>query len=185
MDRFIRNIKKTGALSPCSQEVARVLTQTIDIASAKTVVELGSGTGAVTKKIAEELSPSALLLALELHPQFVVETKRACPRAFVYHDTAENLKKYLHKHGKENCDSVISTLPWTIFSFELQKKILDAVHDSLVVGGKFSTICYTFSSVLPRGRTFQGLLRKNFRNVQRTKAIWLNFPPVYVYHCHR
>jgi phosphatidylethanolamine/phosphatidyl-N-methylethanolamine N-methyltransferase len=185
MDRFIRNIKKTGAISPCSQEVARVLTRTVNVASAKTVVELGSGTGAVTKRIAAEISPHALLLALEVHPHFVIETKRACPRAFVYHDTAENLKKYLQKHGKENCDSVISTLPWTIFSFELQKKILDAVYDALAVGGGFSTICYTFSNMLPRGRTFQSLLRKKFRDVQRTKAIWLNFPPVYVYHCHR
>lgn len=183
MDRFIRNINKTGAVACCSEDVANVLTQRANLAHSKTVVELGSGTGAITKKLIECIPSDALFIALELNEQFVEETKKCCPGAIVYHDTAENIKKYLNLHGKETCDSIISTLPWTIFDKELQERILNAIWDVLPEGGEFLTVAYTFAALLPAGRRFRTLMKNKFTTVHRTKPIWKNLPPVYVYHC--
>lgn len=183
MDRFIRNINKTGAIACCSEDVAIALAERANLASSKTVVELGSGTGAITKKLLEHIPKEALFLAIELNEQFVEETKRRCPGAIVYHDTAENVKKYLNLHGKETCDSVISTLPWTIFDKDLQERILNAIWDVLPEGGEFLTVAYTFAAFLPAGKRFRTLMRSKFATVQRTKPIWKNLPPVYVYHC--
>lgn len=185
MDRFIRNIHKTGAIASCSEDVANVLTLRANLADSKTVVELGSGTGAITKKLVERLSKDTLFLALELNEQFVEETKRCCPGVTVYHDTAENVKIYLNKHGKETCDCIISTLPWTLFDKELQERILNAIWDVLPEGGEFLTVAYTFAPFLPAGRRFGSLVKKKFANVHRTKPIWKNLPPVFVYHCKK
>ena len=112
-------------------------------------------------------------------------TKTRCPSANVYHDTAENLKLYLNKHGKETCDCVISTLPWTLFDKELQERILNAIWDALPEGGEFLTVTYTFAPFLPSGMRFKKLIRKRFAHVTRTKPIWKNLPPVYVYYCKK
>jgi phosphatidylethanolamine/phosphatidyl-N-methylethanolamine N-methyltransferase len=185
LDHFIRNIKKTGAISSCSSEVAKVLAESSNLAHFSTVVELGSGTGAITKKLIEYISPQALFMALELNAHFVEETKKRCPTAIVYHDSAENIKKYLNKHGKDTCDCIISTLPWTLFSEELQKKILSSILEVLPPGGEFLTVSYTFSSLIPAGRRFRSLMRGQFSEVRRTKPIWKNLPPLYVYHCKK
>lgn len=185
VDHFIRNIKKTGAVACCSEDVANVLTTRANLANSKTVVELGSGTGAITKKLVETIPQDALFLALELNEHFVNETKKCCPQANVYHDSAENVKIYLNKHGKETCDCVISTLPWALFDEALQQRILNAIWDVLPEGGEFLTVTYTFAPYLPSGRRFRGLLDKRFSQVNRTKPIWKNLPPVYVYHCKK
>ena len=185
MDHFIRNISETGAISCCSEEVANALVKNANLSSIQTVVELGSGTGAITRKLGEAIPEDALFLALELNEHFVLETRKSCPRAIVYHDSAENVKIYLNKHGKETCDCVISTLPWTLFDQELQQRILDAIWEVLPEGGDFLTVTYTFAPLLPAGRRFRGLIEKRFSEVQRTKPIWKNLPPVYVYHCKK
>jgi len=185
LDRFIRNINKTGAVSCCSEDVANALTREANLAASKTVVELGSGTGAITKKLVEVLPKDTLFLALELNDKFVEETKKACPGVLVYHDSAENVKVYLNKHGKETCDCIISTLPWTLFDNDLQDRILNAIYDVLPEGGEFLTVAYTFAALLPAGKRFRGLIDKRFKKVSRTKPIWKNLPPVYVYHCKK
>ncbi len=185
MDHFIRNITKTGAVSSCSEEVANAITKHANLSQYKTVVELGSGTGAITKKLVENISEDALFMALELNAHFVQETKKACPSAIVYHDSAENIRNCLNKHGKEFCDCVISTLPWTLFEPELQERILQAVLDVLPEGGQFLTVTYTFATLLPSGKRFRSLLNGKFSHVHRTKPIWKNLPPVYVYHCKK
>jgi phosphatidylethanolamine/phosphatidyl-N-methylethanolamine N-methyltransferase len=185
VDHFIRNIKKTGAVSSCSQEVAKVLVKTADLQNSTAVVELGSGTGVITKELLGNIPENTLFFALELNSHFVAETKKCCPEANVYHDTAENVKVYLKKHGKETCDCIVSTLPWTLFSKDLQKRILSALFDALSPGGQFLTVAYTFSGWLPSGIRFQKLLKTKFSHVKRTKPIWKNLPPVYVYVCKK
>lgn len=185
MVHFIKNIAKTGAISSCSEEVANVLTKHANLSQYKTVVELGSGTGAITKKILEHVSDDALFLALELNDHFVNETRKRCPSAIVYHDSAENIKSCLNKHGKDSCDCIVSTLPWTLFEPELQQKILHAIWDVLPEGGKFLTVTYTFAALLPAGKRFKSMLKGRFTNVERSKTIWKNLPPVYVYHCQK
>lgn len=185
MDRFIRNINKTGAIGSCSEDVAIALADRANLQGSKTVVELGSGTGAITKKLVERLPEDALFLALELNEQFVEETRRCCPGTLVYHDTAENVKMYLNKHGKDTCDCIISTLPWMLFDEELQNRLLNAIWDVLPEGGEFLTVTYTFAPLLPAGRRFRALIEKRFKEVSRTKPIWKNLPPIYVYHCKK
>jgi phosphatidylethanolamine/phosphatidyl-N-methylethanolamine N-methyltransferase len=185
VDHFIRNIKKTGAVSSCSQEVAKVLVKTADLTNSKAIVELGSGTGVITKELLVHIPKDALFFALEVNDHFVAETKKCCPQANVYHDTAENVKIYLNKHGKETCDCIVSTLPWTLFDEPLQKRILDALVEVLPPGGQFLTVAYTFSGLLPAGIRFRKLLKSSFSQVKRTKPIWKNVPPVYVYVCKK
>lgn len=185
MEHFIKDLKNTGAVVPCSDVVGQTIINYANLKQCQTVVELGPGTGVITKKIIENISSDTLLLALELNAHFAEETKRKYPQAIVYHDSAENIKFYLEKHGCDTCDCIISTLPWTLFGEENRIKILQAIVEALKPGGEFFTVSYTFTGILPAGIHLRTLLRQHFSSVYRTKPIWKNFPPVHLFCCKK
>ena len=110
---------KTGAVARSSEEFANMIADTANLSKAKTVVELGPGTGTYTEKILERISDDTVFFSLEINPFFVKETKKRCPSAIVYHDSAANVNKYLEKHGVDRCDCIISGLSWSCFEEEL------------------------------------------------------------------
>ena len=179
--QFMRYPKSTGSITPSNEELSELVTETARLSEMGTVVELGPGTGVFTEKILEKKHPEALFFAIEINPEFCEATKLRCPSATVYRDSAENMKKYLERHGKDSCDCVISSLPWAVFDHGTQDRLLDAIWDVLRPGGKMITFSYSISVMVPNARRFRSILRSKFTNVVKSKTVWSNFPPAFVY----
>jgi len=126
-----------------------------------------------------------MFFSIEISDKFTKETKKKCPDAIVYNDSAENIKKYLIKHNKKNCDCIISGLPWAAFDKNLQNKVLSSVYDSLEEEGFFLTFAYIQGLLLPSGINFNKLLKEKFKTVKKTRIIWWNLPPAFVYLCKK
>lgn len=173
----------TGGLAPCGKPIIELVTNSVDLPNAKTVVELGPGTGVFTEVILQKINPDALFFAIEINPDFVKATRERCPEAIVYQDSAENLDKYLDKHNVGKVDCIVSTLPWTLLGDDLREGILRKVKASLKPGGEFITVCYLHGKPLPGGRKFQKLLDQEFPNVNPTKPVWNRFLPMFAYKC--
>ncbi len=173
----------TGAIAPSSQLLARQVVQQAALSEAKTVVELGPGTGVFTEQIIKRLSHDASFFAIELNPTFVEATKNRCPTARVYHDAATSLPEYLQKNDRLHADCIVSSLPWTIFDEEEQDQILNAISDSLKPGGVFISIIYLGAKFRSRGRYFISKLPAHFSLVKSTPTVWRNLPPSQVYRC--
>ena len=99
LKQYILDPKKTGAIATSSNRLAELITESANLPKAKTVVELGSGTGAFTEKILKKINENTIFFSIELNPYFAKETKKRCPDAIVYNDSAENLREYLLKHN--------------------------------------------------------------------------------------
>lgn len=183
--QFIKQPGKTGAIAASSRHLVKLMMDTADIESAKAVVELGPGTGVFTQEILKRLRKDAIFFALELNQEFVTETRRRCPHAIVYHDSAAHIGKYLRQHGTDKCDCIISSLPWSAFDRKLQAELLTAAVDSLAPGGEFLTYAYVTGFWLPAGRSFYRLLHHYFRHVRKTPFVWRNLPPAFIYHCRK
>lgn len=183
--QFLVSPGKTGALVASSRELATLITRTASIPKAKTIVELGPGTGVFTKKILQQLSGNTVFFALDVNPFFVDETRRQCSKAVVYHDTAVNVKRYLSRHGVSKCDCIISSLPWAGFDKDLQESILQQIVDVLEPGGEFLTFAYLHNVFFPTARLFHHMLYHKFRRVTTTKIVWKNVPPAFVYYCRK
>jgi hypothetical protein len=50
-------------------------------------------------------------------------------------------------------------------------------------GGAFATFAYLQGTFLPAGRSFKKRLTKYFSKVVKSKVIWRNLPPAFVYRC--
>ncbi|MXZ12460.1 MAG: methyltransferase domain-containing protein [Candidatus Dadabacteria bacterium] len=179
--QFLRDPKSTGSITPSNEELSELVTETARLGEMGTVVELGPGTGVFTEKILEKKKPDALFFAIEINPEFYEATKSRCPSATVYKDSAENMKKYLEQHGKDSCDCIISSLPWAVFDHGTQDRLLDVIWDVLRPGGKMITFSYSISMMVPNARRFRSILRSKFSNVAKSKTVWSNFPPAFVY----
>jgi phosphatidylethanolamine/phosphatidyl-N-methylethanolamine N-methyltransferase len=181
LKQFVFHPTKTGAIAPSSKGLADLITDAADLSNVSAVIEFGSGTGVFTEKILQKIPEDAKFFALETNSDFVEATRNRCPAALVHHDSATNAKKYLNELGINDCDCVICGLPWASFSEDLQNELLDTIVDVLKPGGRFLTFAYLQGLLLPAGMRFKKKLSTRFKEVTKTRTVWQNLPPAFVY----
>ena len=149
----------------------------IDFGRARTIVELGVGTGCVTRALLKRMRPDARLVSLELNEAFIQECSRIQdPRLTLRHECATRLPEILAEEGITCVDAVVSSLPLSLMEESVLDRILDTARDSLAPGGKF--IQYQYS------------MNKQHRMLGRYPDVsvgftLLNVPPAFVYECGR
>lgn len=180
---FLRRPAAVGAVAPSSSFLATALLRYCDFRNGVTVVELGPGTGAVTRHILPHLGHKATFFAMELDGPQSRQLQSQFPGTAVYNDSAEQVKKYLDQHGRAKADFIVSSLPWGNMPGSVQDRILDAVLGSLSPGGVFSTYAYLHSRYLPTGRHLRKRLHQHFKHVETSQVVWRNVPPAFVYYC--
>lgn len=179
--QFVTHPGDIGAMFETSRTVAQHVAELACVRDAKTVVEWGAGTGAVTGAIVDVLPKSSKLLAFEINPSFCRLLGRRFPNVRVVQDSALRTKSYLSDAPGGQCDAIISGLPFTVFDEQTQNALLDATMESLRPGGAFVTFGYIQGSMLPGGRKIRAKLEERFKVVEKTRTIWRNIPPAFAY----
>ena len=182
---FIKHPAAVGAIAPSSRDLACEMLRRIDWNQSTAIAEIGPGTGPFTQAILERCGKSTRFFAVEIDPQFVSHVKQRFPLADIAQADASELKALCMERQISQLDALVSGLPWAVFPEELQRKILDAILDSLGPNGRFSTFAYLHGLPLPAGQRFRRLLKKNFRSVETSPILWRNLPPAIVYHCQK
>jgi phosphatidylethanolamine/phosphatidyl-N-methylethanolamine N-methyltransferase len=180
IESFIREPFAVGALCPSSPVLARAVVDSCEFKPGDTVVELGPGTGAFTRRLLQRLGPRGQLLALETSATSVELLRRTLPRCRVIHDSAEHLGRYV-PDGRADC--VVSGLAWGNMLPRAQDRILKAVWQALSARGQFVAFAYAHAFCLPTSLRFRRLLFQNFARVETTPIVWRNLPPAYIYRC--
>ncbi len=181
--RFLTNPTQVGALCPSSPALCRRIAGDIGLEKASTVVELGPGTGAITREILKRLSPQCHFLAVELDPALCATLNAEFPQLAVHNGSAAELGAILAKRRMTAAEVIVSGLPWAIFPESLQREILASVVESLQPGGCFTTFAYLQGLLLPAGQRFRRTLRDFFPSVETTNVVWRNLPPAFIYRC--
>jgi phosphatidylethanolamine/phosphatidyl-N-methylethanolamine N-methyltransferase len=198
LGEFFRNFHTTGAILPSGRRLAAALARHVGQGNtAQRVLEVGPGTGAVTRHIVRAMRPDDRLDLVELNGNFVERLRHdfqtdpalqvAAPRTRVLQTAIEELPR------DDQYDVVISGLPLNNFSVETVQRILAALASLLTPGGTLSFFEYIavrrVKMVL--GRRSE---RERLRGVDRALAdllepheihrdwIWANVPPAWVHH---
>jgi phospholipid N-methyltransferase len=196
---FIRNHHTTGAILPSGRQLAGALSRYVAEASAtgRRILEVGPGTGAVTRRIISAMQPGDTLDLVELNESFFRQLEdlfrndahfhAAADRSRVINSAVQDLpadKKY---------DLIVSGLPLNNFSVELVESILQKLTELLKSGGTLSFFEYIavrrvrglISSRADRqrlrgiGRAMHAVLDKH---EIRRDAVLFNVPPAWVHH---
>jgi phospholipid N-methyltransferase len=182
---FLRAPALTSAIIPSSPWLAERMVADIGLERAKVVVEIGPGTGAFTRAIQKEISPSAFYLAVEIDKVFASHLKRQFPGLNVVNDSAERLDRHLQDFGHAAADCVLSGLPWAGFGGDQQQRLLGAVVRTLKPGGMMTTYAFNHVAWRSGARAFRKLLESSFSEVTTTRTEWRNLPPAFVYRCRK
>ena len=161
----------------------------LPLKKARIVVEVGPGTGAITKEILNRLPYDATLLAFEINPRFSRHLKSTVPdtRLSIVDTSAENLSEELERRGYDRVDAVVSSLALGLMFAWQRRHFLAGVCSLLSDKGVFTQYQYVQSiQVMKNGHwkrfDLEKMLRRYFRSVQR-KMIWRNLPPAFVFIC--
>ena len=185
LGQFLKNPKHIGAIASSSKALSRTIVSDIDIESASVILEYGPGTGVFTRQILKVKRPEAVFAAIERNPMLATQFRREFPDVPLYEDSAENAPDIVRHLGADKADCVVSGLPWAAFDDGLQDRLLQATLEVLREGGTFVTFAYLQGLLLRSGKRFQQKLKTNFSRLTRSRVVWWNLPPAFVYRCRR
>lgn len=135
---FIRHPLQIGSVIPSSRFLERRVLDAAGVSSARTVVELGPGTGGTTRSILAEMPADSRLLSIEINPHFHgMVSQIDDPRLIAHLGSACDLDRILEQHELPAPDAVISGIPFSTLSRELGQALVRAIPGTLSPGGCF------------------------------------------------
>ena len=136
---FARNPAQVGSVVPSSRDLEQRLVREARIADARTVVELGPGTGGTTAAFLRAMPGGARLLAIELDPEFHRHLRASLSdaRLILELGSAERLADFLAAHRLPEPDAIVSGIPFSTMPPEVSDRIAAAIARVLRPGGRF------------------------------------------------
>lgn len=173
---WFRNPLQTGALLPSGQLLARAMARHVDLGRPGPVVELGAGTGAITRALlARGLAPRGLV-AVEKDPALCRVLMLRFPEVTVLQGDVAELAALLAEAGVGRPGTLVSGLPLVGMTRRTRQRVLKEVSACLDPGGAF--VQFTYSPLAPIPRTQRAAFGLQGRQV--ASVPW-NLPPAAVW----
>jgi phosphatidylethanolamine/phosphatidyl-N-methylethanolamine N-methyltransferase len=148
--RFLGDPKRTGAVAPSSPFLAREMARAVDPHAAGFVIELGPGTGPVTKALIARGIRRERLLLVEYDPYFCNLLAERFPRARILRGDAYALGETLAGRAPRPVAAVVSSLPLLNETPERRIALLDDAFALMGPEGVFVQFTYGLRSPMPR-----------------------------------
>ncbi len=172
----IKGFWSHGNLFPSSRFLAKTLVSRMPKKRGIVVVELGAGTGALTRQIIDALPSDGRLVSIEINPvlaKYLKDTFKDKRVTFIEGD-ASRLRHYFSSIGLPKADCVISGLPLGDLKRDTRRTILQEIRSILGEKGTYIQFQYLLASYFEIRRSFNAkIVAYEFRNI----------PPAFVYEC--
>ena len=163
---------RIAAAKPSGARLADAVARCIDLARPGPVLELGAGTGSLTRGLVRAGCRPERLVAIEREPAFVAVLRRAFPALTVIEGDATRIGDYF-AGSVERFAAVVSSLPIKWFSVEAQHAVVRPCLDLLGPGGCFFQLTNAFTSPLAIDRL--GIAG------QEVARVWFNLLPTQIW----
>jgi phosphatidylethanolamine/phosphatidyl-N-methylethanolamine N-methyltransferase len=143
LGKFLRQGTAIASLAPSSRWLSQTTVRNIPWPTARVIVELGAGTGPITRVLAEKARPECRVVVLERDPDFARLLHQRfdhLPHFDVIEGDVRNLTEILGTRGITTADYVVSGLPVPSFPGELQRDLFRVVKQVLDPAGTFNQI---------------------------------------------
>lgn len=179
LKRWLRRPFAMGAVVPSGPLLARAMAETTLTCLAGHqghVIELGAGTGEVTKALlAAGVAPQRLAL-VERDPELAGFLRRNFPGPQIIEGDAAHLPGLLVANGVERIAAVVSSLPLLSLPSEVVNDIVSGVFETLPAGAAMIQFTYGPKAPVPYAQRARLHLQG-----ARGKRIWRNVPPAVVW----
>jgi phosphatidylethanolamine/phosphatidyl-N-methylethanolamine N-methyltransferase len=176
--RFIKGVMSTpktvGAIMPTSARMATRMASIIDTGSGLPVLELGPGTGVITKAILEKGVAPEDLVSVEYSSEFVRHLRGKYPGVNFVNGDAFSLAETLEHYRGRKFDCVISGIPLLNFPMHMRVKLIEDLLKLVPVGRP--VVQFSYGPVSPVVARPDSYTIKHFDFVVR------NIPPAQIWH---
>jgi phosphatidylethanolamine/phosphatidyl-N-methylethanolamine N-methyltransferase len=143
LGKFLRQGTAIASVAPSSRWLAQTTVRNIDWERVTALVELGAGTGPITRVIAGAVRPECRVIVVERDPDFArLLRERFGGRSnfAIVEGDVRDLRAILTAHAMERVDHVVSGLPVPSFPEPLQQELFKAVGAVLTPQGTYNQI---------------------------------------------
>lgn len=172
---WLRSPRKTGAIVPSTRFLARALAECAAKHSG-CIVELGAGTGVVTRALLEAGIAPSLLLVLERDKRLAGILHHRFPDVRIVAADARDLVNILEEHRIHQVQAVVSSLPLLSLPRGVTRTILSGIAQAIGARGELIQYTYGLSSPIP-----DNLLESNRWQAKKIRRVWLNVPPATIW----
>ncbi len=177
--RWLQSPRSVGAVFPSSRILARAIASQIDTEKAGAILELGGGTGRLTKAILLSQLASDRLYVIEREQRFCRMLSRRFPDVIILNDNAMRLEKIMEEHHIKTINSIVSGLPLLSLDQEIRDVIVRQTLNLLNDDNKFLQFTYGLQSPVP-----EYLLKQCGCYGKPVVRVWRNLPPATIW-CYR
>lgn len=186
LKKFLQNPGEIGSVIPSSAHLAEAMTEQLSKLPPgdRCILEVGAGTGAITKHLIQQLTEGDTLDIVELAPEF-------CEILAQKYSDHPNVRIHccsiLEWSPEKPYDTIISSLPLNALDHLLVSEILEKF---LEIGAPGCAISYYEYAALPALKSL--FSKENNREAiiqfiedhgDTSSIIWANLPPARVHHC--
>ena len=179
LQAFLKNPTKVGSIAPSSPELAREMLKGVKPDADNIVIELGVGTGAITKFLEELVPDNRSLLGIELDEGLVRLLSKSFPDLNIVCGNAAEMSEIHERSGLGKVSYIISCLPFVSLPGEIRDGVLDQVDKFMQKGCLFRTLQYAHGYYLPSAVKFRKMMQERYGKEKRSPLVVKNVPPGY------
>ena len=177
---LLRRPVKVGALTPSSDQLAKTMVKDLDLSNGDTVIELGAGTGALTRAIRSKMKDPECYLGIEREAEFVTYLEDRFPDMNFVNGNAEDCCEIFEESGLSPVKVIISSLPWAYWPVKVRDDVLDSIDKMMPPGCIFRTIQYAHNYPLPHVSKFRTAVNRHFGKYDKRDIVIKNIPPAFI-----
>ncbi len=170
--RWLANPRQMGSVIPSSPTLCRRIASLVQRKPDEVVLEIGAGTGVVSRALLAAGVPPEKLLVVEIVPEMAEHLRRILPGVTVLNGDAFRASELVPARFHGKIGTVVCGIPLVLLTQAQQRDFVAAV-ESVAPGKGFLSYTYLLTSPLP----YKALRLKAERMVW---TMW-NFPPASIW----
>jgi len=179
LQAFLKNPGKVGAITPSSPELVAEMLNGIYADDHNIVLELGVGTGAVTKFLRDAIPSRESYLGIELDGELVKSLNEKFPDMNIICGNAAEAYSLHARSGLGKVRYVCCCLPFVSLPKEVSETVLGEIQKFMDEGCELRIFQYAHGYYLPPAIKLREFMKRRYGKSRRSPLVLKNVPPAY------
>lgn len=179
LQAFLKNPAKVGAIAPSSPELAAEMLDGLTPDDNNIVLELGVGTGAITRFLQGIIPNERSYLGIELDQDLVRTLGGKFPDLNIVCGSASDAYSIHKRSGLGKVRYVVCCLPFVSLPKEVSESVLTEIEKFMEEGCELRIFQYAHGYFLPPAIKLRELLKARYGKSKRSPLVLKNVPPAF------